>query len=149
MSNQLSVQLHTLRKAWNSFAKILDIDFSSIFICRQCGPNPQITVCDGTMVGFRKDFLPVLETESRTTNDFLIEGSHHMDRIYIQIPRLRKLLLFFCGVSEVKLGSQGEKLVSKKLMSNAEYKELASLLRENSHTALASLIERLKRECKG
>ena len=149
MSNQSSVPLHTLRKAWNSFVRKLDIDFSSIFICRQCGPNPQITVCDGTMVGFRKDFLPVLETESRTTNDFLIEGSHHIDRIYIRIPRIRKLLLFFCGVSEVKLGNQGEKLVSKKLMSNAEYKELASLLRENSYTALASLIERLKRECKG
>ena len=59
------------------------------------------------------------------------------------------MLLFFCGVSEVKLGNQGEKLVSKKLKSNAEYKELASLLRENSYTALALLIERLKRECKG
>ena len=59
------------------------------------------------------------------------------------------MLLFFFGVSEVKLGNQGEKLVSKKLMSNAEYKELASLLRENSYTALASLIERLNRECKG
>ena len=40
MSNQLSAPLHTLRKVWNSFARILDIDFSSIFICRQCGPNP-------------------------------------------------------------------------------------------------------------
>ena len=83
MSNQSNVPLHMLRKAWNSFARKLNIDFSSIFVCRQCGPNPETVVCDGTMVGFRKNFLPALDNQKATTNDFLVEGSHHQNRVYI------------------------------------------------------------------
>ena len=113
-----------LKKAWNSFARKLNIDFSSIFVCRQCGPNPEIVVCDGTMAGFRKGFLPALDNEKDTTNDFLVEGSHHQDRVYVRIPKIRKLLLFFCGINEIKLSGGGEKQPSKKFMSYLEYKEL-------------------------
>ena len=95
MSNQSNVPHHMLRKAWNSFARKLNIDFSSIFVCRQCGPNPEIVVCDGTMVGFRKDFLPALDNEKATTNDFLVEGSHHQDRVYVRIPKIRNCCYSF------------------------------------------------------
>ena len=88
----------------------------------------QRLACDGTMVGFSKDFLPAPDNEKATTNDFLVEGSHHQDRVYIQIPKIQKLLLFFCGINEIKIGSGGEKQVSKKFMSHLEYKELMTLL---------------------
>ncbi|XP_078679468.1 uncharacterized protein LOC144915100 [Branchiostoma floridae x Branchiostoma belcheri] len=52
-----SIPYETLRQGWNSFARRLNIDWDKVFVCKSCGPEPKTIVCDGTAIGFRKDFL--------------------------------------------------------------------------------------------
>ena len=51
------VLIKQLRHAWNAFARLLKIDMKSSFQCPICGDSPQVVICDGTMLGFRKDLL--------------------------------------------------------------------------------------------
>lgn len=46
-----------LRYAWYSFMNLLDVDYSVGNTCRQCGPEPDVVVCDATAVAFRKTML--------------------------------------------------------------------------------------------
>ena len=48
---------NNLRYAWYSFLLLLDIDFAAGSICSECGPVPDIVVCDATTVAFRKSMV--------------------------------------------------------------------------------------------
>ena len=52
-----------LRYAWYSFLHLLYINFSTASTCSECGPVPDIVVCDATTVAFRKTV--VLRCDSR------------------------------------------------------------------------------------
>ena len=58
MSNVEIIPFPMLRKAWNAFVRLLDIDYSNAFVCQDCGMNPDIIICDGTDVGMKKDLIP-------------------------------------------------------------------------------------------
>ena len=42
--------------AWYRFLDLLDIDYNDGAECKECGPSPEIVVCDGTSLGFHKKF---------------------------------------------------------------------------------------------
>ena len=44
-----------------AFARLLDLKFSGNFQSPVCGCSPETIICDGTLVGFRKDLLPALQ----------------------------------------------------------------------------------------
>ena len=58
----VSVQL--LRQALNAFARLLNINFAETFSCPICGPSPTIIICDGTLLGFRRDLMDTLDSDS-------------------------------------------------------------------------------------
>ena len=69
ISKTLSLKL--LRAAWYSFSRLLDLHFGEIFQCAICKHLPDMVVCDGTSLGFRKDFLPSVLV-SQILNLFLL-----------------------------------------------------------------------------
>ena len=46
-----------LRYAWYSFLRLLDINYAAGSTCSECGPQPNIVVCDGITVAFRKTII--------------------------------------------------------------------------------------------
>lgn len=46
-----------LRYAWYSFLDLLEIDYTASSTCSECGPEPEIVVCDATTVAFRKTMV--------------------------------------------------------------------------------------------
>ena len=81
-----SVSLKLLRQAWNAFARLLDIDFAESFACPICGASPSTIICDGTLLGFRKDLLDTLTTTSPTPQaQQPVKGSSHSRRVLITI----------------------------------------------------------------
>ena len=63
-----SVSLKLLRKAWNIFSRLLDINFTECFSCPLCGPSPTtvIYMYDGTLLGFRKDLMDTSTSNSQS-----------------------------------------------------------------------------------
>ena len=73
-NRSFSVQSHTkpvliklLCQAWNAFARLLCIDFAENFCCPICGPTPTTVICDGTLIGFRKDLMETFEVRGSST----------------------------------------------------------------------------------
>ena len=58
-SHTKPVHIKKLRQAWNAFARLLDLKPDKAFECPLCGLEPHTVICDGTMIGFRKDFLKI------------------------------------------------------------------------------------------
>lgn len=47
-----------LRIAYNAFLRLLDFNWEDAFKCYKCGPEVDITIMDGTAVGFNKSLMP-------------------------------------------------------------------------------------------
>ena len=101
MSDVDIIPLSVLRRAWNAFARLLDIDFTHVSVCQECGSNPEVIICDGTDVGMKKDLIPDIAKSSLQGNinlqTQLIRGSKHSGRTYINSPACRRLLLKLAG----------------------------------------------------
>ena len=110
-----------LRKAWNAFARLLDIDWSESFQCLLCGPTLHTVVCDGTMIGFWKDFLP--EISSSITSTPPIVRSRHQERILISSVKARSLLLKYSGYTK-----DHKCLKPHKELTRPEFRELCHLI---------------------
>ena len=54
-----------LRRAWNSFARLLDIHFDEAFQCSTCKDKPEVIVCEATFLGCRKDLLPTIDSQTQ------------------------------------------------------------------------------------
>ena len=83
-----------LRQAWNAFSRLLDIHFTTSFQCPLCAQYPDTVICDGMMLGFRKDFLTLSHLESQQEDTQVLCGTKHKDRVLIIIsqPKTRHLL---------------------------------------------------------
>ena len=55
---------HWLRSSWYHYLNLLDIDYSTGFICPKCGKEPRIIVCDATSLAFRRELLPTKDRHS-------------------------------------------------------------------------------------
>ena len=99
LGEQTAPSIYFLRKAWYVFSRLVDIPFEECFICPTCGPSPNVIVCDGTMVGMRKDLLPFKHKNQPQENPVfpVIKGSAHVDRVLIKSKRARDMLLKYSG----------------------------------------------------
>ena len=69
-----------LRKAFYAFSRLLAIPIYDSFVCENCGPCPETVVCDGTMIGMRKDLVMPMNDldESKLVP---VKESLHSDRV--------------------------------------------------------------------
>ena len=135
-SHTKATSIATLRAAWNSFSRLLDIDFESCFLCPVCRVEPSTVICDGTMLGFHKDLISHTSAPSQPSSPILI-GSKHADRVLLRSARSRELLLKYAGVT------RDRKVKQPKPLSQGEMKALCSSISKDGFTSLVALIQRL------
>ena len=144
MSNADIIPLSVLRRAWNAFARLLDIDFTHVFVCQECGSNPEVIICDGTDVGMKKDLIPDIAKSSLQGNinlqTQLIRGSKHSDRTYIKSPACRRLLLKLAGEKQGQRRKQS-KALNHISLSITELKSLKDLLRKEGKSHLIEIVD--------
>jgi hypothetical protein len=98
LSRTALVSYQMLRGAWNSFIRLLDIDWEAVFTCTNCGPQPPVVVCDGTDLGFRRDFLVYcssISDQPSPGSSTPITGLTHKERVYVSKRKGRDLLSKF------------------------------------------------------
>ena len=99
------VSIKQLRHAWNAFARLLKIDMKSSFQCPICGDSPQVVICDGTMLGFRKDLLESFSISGQCCHvpfsiGLLIEvtfSSYLQVKLYNTLPYVGASMLIECS----------------------------------------------------
>ena len=136
-SHTKSVPIATLRAGWNSFSRLLDINFKSSFLCPICGVEPSTVISDGTMLGFRKDLISHLPAASQPSSPIIV-GSKHADRVLLRSARSRELLLNYAGVTRDR-----KKVKQPKPLSQSEMKALCSSINKDGFTSLVTLVQRL------
>ena len=100
LSHTKPVSIKLLRQAWNAFSRLLNINFTECFSCPVCGPSPKTIVCDGTLLGFRKDLMDTFIGSSQSPQpDQPIQGSSHSSRVMLKSRKSRELLLRYSGYS--------------------------------------------------
>ena len=132
--------LDKIRSAWYAFARLLDIDWKQTFLCTICGYSPETIICDGTLLGFRKDFLPSLLSETEEESVPVTYGSKHNDRVFVHSTKGRELLLRYSGYSKDR-----KKLSTHSYISANDFKTLVTLLEKDS-TALSKLVDQLYKD---
>ena len=136
------VSIATLRRAWNSFARLLDLDFENSFLCPVCGTTPNTVICDGTMLGFRKDLITAcspFDLQEAVSDEPLLKGSKHSDRVLIKKPKERELLLKCSGISRDR-----KRLQNPKPLSQRDFTCLQNDLVKDGLESLANLLRRLR-----
>ena len=123
MTKPVSIKL--LRQAWNSFARLLDIDWAEAFMYPICGPSPDTIICDGTLLGFRKDLL--VHTPSATPQEVPSSsgGSRHSVQVLLKSRKSRELLLTYSGYTKDRKGQQ-----SPTELTATEFRQLKKLLQD-------------------
>ena len=99
-SQSKPVNIKLLRQAWNAFTR-------EAFNCHQCGLTPQIVICDGTLIGFRKDSASTVPSEN-LLDEKIIKGSEYADRVLLKSLKSRELLLKYSGYSKQRKLTLGE-----------------------------------------
>ncbi|XP_035659097.1 uncharacterized protein LOC118404183 [Branchiostoma floridae] len=143
-SHPENIPYEKLRQAWNSWARRLVIDWEKVYTCSKCGPEPKIIVCDGTMLGFRKDFLPYLSTPEAAgaQPEKLVTGSNHSRRVFITCAKSRDLLLRYSGNKRRGRG----KFTGKLGISEEEMADLQGKLIQSGRSDVTDLLRRLQAE---
>jgi hypothetical protein len=119
-----------LRKGWNAFARLLDINYETCFTCKKCGPEPQTVVCDATDLGIKQDLLPEIKRSVHLNQPVQASGTKHTDRVYIHSTSARDLL---------KRLSK-----SKEPLSKREFAKLISLLKTDGCGYLVQILQDIK-----
>ena len=148
-SRSFSVQSHTkpvsiklLHQTWNAFARLLRIDFAENFSCPICGPTPTTVICDGTLIGFRKDLMETFEVRDPSMQSQQpIQGSFHSDRVMLKSRKSRELLLKYSGYSCDRKCAK-----NPKNLTPSEFKQLIALLKKEGALPFAQLISCLSSE---
>ena len=129
-----------LCSAWNTFIRLLDLKFTENFQCQICGNSPDTIICDGTLLGFRKDLLPTLLRKSDVKSLLLTNGSKYSDHIIVHSAHGRELLLKYSGYTKDR-----KRLIVPIALEISEFKTLLNLLEKDS-IALAKLIKSIQNE---
>lgn len=101
-------------------------------------------VCDGTMLGFRKDLLAACSSPDppeAITDKSLLKGSKHSDRVLIYLSKARELLLKFSGISRDR-----KKLQNCKSLTQRDLTCLHEALVKDRLKYIAESISRLRSE---
>ena len=126
--------LKILCSSWNAFTRLLNLKFSGNFQCPVCGCSPETIICDGTLVGFRKDLLPAFLQEPDRESLPITHESKHSDRVFLHSVKGQELLMKYSGYSKDQ-----KRLRSPKPLTRSK---LQSILRfvEKESKALCDLI---------
>eukprot|EP00058_Branchiostoma_floridae_P026343 XP_002611834.1 hypothetical protein BRAFLDRAFT_83142 [Branchiostoma floridae] len=136
--------LHKMRRAWDSFSHLLDINWQTSFQCPVCKGSPDVIICDGTSLGFRKDLINHESNRETQQSSLQVKGSDHEERVFLPIPQARVFLSQFAGVSPSQ--KKRGKARRPSALSAQQYRELLSSLSTTPHlSSLATLLERLSR----
>ena len=139
---QTAPSIYFLRKAWYAFSQLIDIPFDECFICPTCGPSPNVIVCDGTMVGLRKDLLPFNHKNQPQDDPTLpvIKGSRHVERVLIKSKKARDLLLKYSGYRIDR-----KPIAHPQMVTIKEFNQLVKLLQSDGFLSLAQLLDKLEK----
>ena len=145
-TRSISVQSETkpaliklLCQAWNAFARLLCVDLAESFTCPICGLSPTTIICDGTLIGFRKDLIQSIHDDNSHLQQGQVEkGSCHSSHIMLRSRQSRQLLQQYSGLN-------WERKVQRcpKELTTSELKQLQSLLKKEGANTLAQIIRRL------
>ena len=135
------VSVKLLRQAWNAFTRLLNINLAETFACPICGPSPTTIICDGTLLGFRKDLMGTLDSDSPLPAGQPIPGSSRTDRVLLRSRKSGELLLKYSGYSRDR-----KCLRNPKCLTPSELKQLQLLLKKEGTEILAQVISRLESE---
>ena len=138
-SHTKPVRIKKLCQAWNAFARLLDLKPDKAFECPLCSLELHTVICDGTMIGFRKDFLPQFKQLTAQSQP-IITGSKHSERILVSSAKARSLLLAYSGVTKDRKRS-----VNPKQLSATEFREFRRLTRED-FPSLTAFLQSLQKE---
>ena len=89
VSSTKVVTYKTLRKGWNAFARLLDINWERTFSCSQCLDEPEVVIMDGITLGFRKDLLKSFSKEDNQGVGVSTKVQEKYDNNNEQIRRLK------------------------------------------------------------
>jgi len=118
-----------LKRGWYAFSRLLAIPIDDSFVCENCRPCPEIIVCDGTMIGMRKDLMMPLNNldDSKLVP---VKGSLDSDRVLIKTAQAQHLLLqYSCFRRDRKPIACPQKLTDK------EFKQLIEMLHSDGFVA--------------
>ena len=118
------IPVHVLRKAWNGFSRLLNIDYTAAFRCDICGDEPNCIICDATSLGVRKDLLSKINFKTFDRSSTLIYGSKHKNRVFIERTKSRQLLGKLCTAG----------------LSQHEMKTLITSLNQEGHETLCQVV---------
>lgn len=142
LSKSRPVGIKHLRQAWNCFARLLDINYQECFLCPQCGRTPKTIVCDGTLIGFRKDFLSRLSVqETKSTDSIQCVTVRHSERVLLKTVKSRELLLQYSGYTKDR-----KCVKSPKHLTLPQFNSMMKLMRAEGAGALAGVIDQLYKE---
>ena len=130
-----------LRRAWNSFARLLDIIFDEAFQCSICKDKAEVIVCDATFLGCRKDLLPTMDSANQNTANAPLKGSVHRDRVFINDKKLRDLLLKFSGIDRKTWKPGVSSATELSELSEEEFGFLLDKLKKKGHDGLSDFID--------
>ena len=138
-SHTMPVSIKLLRQAWNAFARCLSINFAKSFACPICGESPRTIVCDGTLIGFRKDLMVALDARNSCCQSQQVQGSNHASRILLKTRESRELLQKYSGYTRDRKCARNPKQLTPSELNLSGSKRLA---REGA-SSLVEVITRL------
>lgn len=144
--NEQAASYQSLRRAWNAYARLLDIDYNEAYKCEVCQDSPRIIICDATFIGFRKDLLENMLNTSPTVYS-TAQRSHHKDRVFISVPQIREKLEKLSGI-KIKKGVRGRaRQMTTDGLPGQEYRKLLRDLRKDPEPNMPTLADFLESVC--
>ncbi|CAH1253434.1 Hypp1182 [Branchiostoma lanceolatum] len=139
-----SIPWEKLRQGWNSWARRLNIDWNEVYTCRSCGTEPKTIICDGTAIGFRKDFLHYQAAPEDQPEMPVVCGSKHCHRVFVNCAKSRELLLRYSAEKRSRTGKELRKCTLG--ISDEEMTDLQCKLAQANRGDLVALLKRLHQE---
>ena len=84
-------KMHHLRLSYNAFIRLLDLNFNDLFHCTVCGPDADVIVMDGIMMGCREELVREYDEVSAPL-EYIIEECSISDWVMISNTTSRKRL---------------------------------------------------------
>ena len=90
---------HIVRHGWNSYLRMIEIDYPKTFTCPKCKDNPDVIIMDGIMMGTVKN---IPEYFNQYDEGQIYEPIPISERVFIQNTDSRKQLIEYCqgGLSD-------------------------------------------------
>ena len=98
---------HNLRVAFGGFLILLQMDYTDIYKCLLCESQPEVLICDGIMIGTKKEIIS--QYEKPPVPEQVINGSTINQSMFGLSPQARSLLAKYTRYlnCNIKMGEAG------------------------------------------